>query len=157
MVFTYKTHDNLTGTNMEYKIVLKYTDGRIESYVKLSQSEAESKVDVLYKAYGNTIESCDIYSSEIVETPVEYTSIWEQPEFRQLMILPKESLALKLIENSETNIHLEQLIAFLEALEFEHIDDLLLQDVEYFIRLGEHLKHHLEMVNNHMKNEANKL
>jgi len=60
MVFTYKTHDNLTGTNMEYKIVLKYTDGRIESYVKLSQSEAESKVDVLYKAYGNTIESCDI-------------------------------------------------------------------------------------------------
>ena len=142
---------------MEYKIVLIHKDGRTEDYIKLTQSEAETKVDILYKAYGSSIESCGIFSSRVVEEKIPYTSLWQQEEFRQLMVLPKESLAIKLIENSETNIHLEQLFAFLEALEFEKIEDLLLQDVEYFTRLGEHLRHHIEMSNNYMKNEANKL
>lgn len=132
---------------MEYKIVLTYTDGRTEGYVKLTESEAQSKVDVLYKAYGSTIKSCKIVSSKIVEEPVEYESIWASPEFRQIMVLPKESLAIKLIENSKENVHLQQLREFLGALEFENIDELLLQETEYFAALGEHLKHHIKMAN----------
>lgn len=119
---------------MKYIVKNVYKDGQETVNECADLDEAKRIVDEMY-----AIDDTNFHSSVIEEysvTEVEYNSSWKRKDFRELMEFEKESLALKLVEYKERNVHLKQLKSLLYGMGV-HCDDLLLtKDPHVFQSIG---------------------
>jgi len=112
----------------KYTVTIRFSSGKELKTEHNSIQLAEDAIDHIYK------ENLDVVSSKldyIETTPVEYKSPYANQQYKKLMRFDKEILAIRIIENSKTNIHLQQLKALCEGLQIPNIDRFVLLSPEH--------------------------
>jgi len=98
--------------------------------------QAEDVIDSIYKDKTGVVFS-ELDSVET--TSVEYKSPYTNQEYKKLMGFDKEILAIRIIENAKTNIHLQQLKALCAGLEIPNVEDFVLLSPESVEKVGEEI------------------